>query len=109
MADLIINFNKKSFSRKDYIGHIKETHKKFDKIYASLPQNDSRIIEAVSINIERFAGGQSPKSGGILELVDKDYENFEEYDYNGLVFSPFSNDFSKGQTERATHNNVYNP
>ena len=35
MADLIIKSNKKSFSRKDYIGHIIETHKKFDKIYVS--------------------------------------------------------------------------
>lgn len=108
MADLIINFNKRTFSSVDYYGHLMETHDDFKDIFSQPSKIDNKTIEAVSINIERFAGGQSPKSGGILELVDSSCEYKDNYNKQGLVYSPFSNNFSRGEIENVKLNNIYN-
>ena len=99
MADLLINFKKNQFTRRDYFGHLKESHAGFKKLFEELNENDNVKIETVTLNIERFAGGQSPKFGGIIELVDKDYDNHQYYTKKGLNFSLFSNEFTKGQTQ----------
>ncbi len=101
MADLILTFKKYQFLKLDYYAHLKETHQKFNEVYRNLKKtNDTNYIETVVINIERFAGGQSPKSGGILELVDDNFENNDKYNNNGLIFTPFSRDFSMGKFEK---------
>jgi KaiC/GvpD/RAD55 family RecA-like ATPase len=97
MADALISFDRFSISKVDYVGHIKDHFEPedtgaFNRFAASLPD----VCRPVVLNIERFAGGQAAKQGGILELVESPAQEPIFGRSFGLAFVPFSPKYARG-------------
>lgn len=106
MADALVSFTQKRFNKADYLGHIKYylDIKSTDKYEKELPE----FQDIVTLRITRFAGGQAAGAGGILELIKENEIKLELYNRDlqknnrgtplpGLVFVPFSSNYSTGE------------
>ena len=101
MADLIMVLQQRLFPSKDYFGHLKEASISTDDINNELKDRFGDNISAVTLHVERFAGGQRAGTGGILELVQtKDLQELYDGLFSSnsrLMFTPFSPYFIKGK------------
>jgi len=102
MEDLIISFQQRQFKSIDYFGHL-EKAADMGSIDEDLAKQFGDHISAVTLNIERFAGGQRAGKGGILELVQTNdleelYGNlFPGKKKSRLVFTPYSAHYLQGE------------
>lgn len=104
MADALISFDQKLFSRDDYLDHVinylnpKPNDSRLDISKKGLPEKQKIIV----MRVVRFAGGQAAGSGGLLELIHKGtvknflfnerlckYADCKDGEKEGLVFIPF--------------------
>lgn len=109
MADALVSFTQTRFMKEDYLGHVC-SHLKLDdskEIVINSRKNLPDSQDIVTLQVIRFAGGQAAGAGGILELVQEDTIKADLYKSElkqspgkilpGLVFAPFSPNFSQGE------------
>ena len=100
MADLILSFERRVFSQKDYLGHIEEQYRfskrlseeSFNSIKAAIGVRPSSVV----VQVERYSGGQAAGDSGILELVNGESVLYNLYNHSGLCFTKLSSNFASG-------------
>ncbi len=109
MADLILSFYLHRFQFPSYFGHLNEG-RQLDHTTGELRERvDKRQrigkdseIEAVVLQVVRFAGGQRAGKRGILELIGK-ADDLGLYERPGLHFTKMSSKHSHGEPVRRSH------
>lgn len=69
MAELILSFDRESFSRSDYCAHVARAHQLGRVQVAALHERFGPVVQTTVARVVRFAGGQGAGAGGIFELV----------------------------------------
>lgn len=116
MADLIISFYPKTIEARNYLSHLesdeswsikKPKNKYHDERIKNfklrLSENIDLLMNIISLQVVRYAGGQRAGAEGILELVDKQ-DNLGLYDEMGLHYTKFSTEYDTG---KLTHKKTF--
>ncbi|HKP53231.1 MAG TPA: ATPase domain-containing protein [Chloroflexia bacterium] len=113
MADLILSFYPHRFNFDDYYDHLDEVWhleaqkgswgRRIQKVKAEYAGEKTQI-DAVVLQVVRFAGGQQAGARGILELVDKG--GLGLHGQPGLQFTKLSSKYDPGQPIFSRHGDL---